>query len=265
MVLLSLNFTVLRCNYSFTEALCLRSRGECSIKDLLIVSDREKVQRLQNSINREVQEKSHLPPIRSSISGSTFDLLSATAGFEQRHEYWTFRLPNEQSRGFPVSISLARTDAHFLVLTLVSGAKPPISLPSTSTSQSSWPAPLPSPIHTAGFRSPSVEHLSSSQLPLSYQPASANRTTISPPAYRRSPPQKSDTGTNASIGSVSTVRSSLHGSDRFRDLQLPPIRTSGIGGISKSGGDGKGGSNKGSPQSAKRKKRQRVDIGEMLR
>ena len=272
--ILTMDFVVLRSNYSFSEALSLRSSVEGrSIKDFLIPSDREKLQRLQNSLGGELQEKAHLSSIRSSIPGPTFDILSATTGFQQRPEYWTFRLPNDQSRGFPVSISLARTSTFFLVLTLVAGSKPPpLTLHSTARG---WAPPLQSPISVQSMRSPSLDHHPMSQMALGYQRAPVNHQQVIQPitTYRRSPPQLQESNTSPSTGSAGTARSSLHGSDVARDnlrhLQLPPIRTSGISGSSRSGdkgrSDGTGSSAKGSPQSAKRKKRRRVDIGEILR
>jgi len=272
--ILTMEFVVLASNYSFSEALSLRSSVEGrSIKDLLIPSDREKLQRLQNSLSGELQEKAHLPSIRSSIPGPTFDILSATAGFQQRPEYWTFRLPNDQSRGFPVSISLAKTSTYFLVLTLVAGSRPPpLALHATTRG---WAPPLPSPVSVQSMRSPGLDHHHISHMALGYQTAPPNLQQVIQPTttYRRSPPQPQDNKTSPSTGSAGTARSSLPGSDVPRDnlrhLQLPPIRTSGISGSSRSGdkgrGDGMGSSAKGSPQSAKRKKRRRVDLGEILR
>lgn len=272
--ILTMDFVVLRSNYSFSEALSLRSSVEGrSIKDLLIPSDREKLQRLQNSLSGEVQEKAHLPSIRSSIPGPTLDILSATAGFQQRPEYWTFRLPHDQSRGFPVSISLAKASTYFLVLTLVAGSKPPpLTLPSTTRG---WVPPLPSPLSVQSMRSPGLDHHSMSQMALGYPTAPPSRQPVIQPitTYRRSPSQPRDSNTSPSTGSAGTAPSSLHCSDVPRDnlrhLQLPPIQTSGIPGSSRSGdkgrGDGMGSSAKGSPQSAKRKKRRRVDLGEILR
>lgn len=269
--ILTMDFVVLRSNYSFSEALSLRSNVEGrSIKDLLITSDREKLQRLQNSLSGELQEKAHLPSIGSSIPGPTFDILSATAGFQQRPEYWTFRLPNDQSRGFPVSISLARTSTYFLVLSLVASSKPPpLTLQSTTRG---WAPPLPSPVSVQSMRSPGLDHHPMSQMALGYQTApTAHQQVIQPiTTYRRSPPQPLGSNTSPSTGSAGTARSSLHGSDVPRDnlrhLQLPPIRTSGISGSSRSGDKGGTASSaKGSPQSAKRKKRRRVDLGEILR
>ena len=267
--ILNMEFVVLRSNCSFSEALSLRSSVEGrSIKDLLISSDREKLQRLQNSLSGELQEKAHLPSLRSSIPGPSFDVLSATAGFQLRPEYWTFRLPNDQSRGFPVSISLARTSTYFLVLTLVAGSKPtPLTLQSTTRG---WAPPLPSPVSVQSMRSPSLDHHPMAQMTLGYQAAPVGHQQAIQPitTYRRSPPQPQDVKTSPSTGSAGTARSSLHGSDVPRDnlrhLQLPPIRTSGISGRSTDKAS-MGSSVKGSPQSAKRKKRRRVDLGEILR
>ena len=282
--LLTLDFIIQRSNFAFSTALSLRSSVEGrSIKDLLISSDREKLQRLQNSLGAELQDKAHLAPLRSSPPGAPFDLLAATEGFQQRPEYLLFHLPNGQSRGFPVSISLARTTTTFLVLSLVATTKAPLTLSHVPNPNRGWTPALPSPVPPQSLRSPGLEYSAAPPMSLSYQsvpsphqlvPQSPLPATIA--AYRRSPP---DVRTSPSAASTSTARSSMHGSghgsgsslhgsdvpnDRLRHLQLPPIRTSGILSTRTDKGSSKGSpSTKGSPQSSKRKKRRRVDIAEI--
>ena len=283
--LLTLDFIIQRSNFAFSTALSLCSSVEGrSIKELLISSDREKLQRLQNSLGAELQDKAHLPPLRASLPGAPFDLLAATAGFQQRPEYLTFHLPNGQSRGFPVSISLARTTTSFLVLSLVATTKAPLTLSHAPTAhRGGWTPALPSPVPTQSLRSPGLEYSTTAPLALSYQSVAPPHqlVTQSPlpatiAAYRRSPP---DVRTSPSTASTSTARSSMHGSghgsgssvhgsdvpsDRLRHLQLPPIRTSEISSTRSEKGREKGlSSSKGSPQSSKRKKRRRVDIAEI--
>lgn len=259
--LLTLDFVVLRTNYSFGEALNLGSSIQGRhLGDLLVSSDRDKLLRLQNSLQAELQSKVHIPPIRSPVPGAPFDVFSATAGFQQRHEYWTFRLRNDQSRGFPISVSLARTATCFVILTLVATAKSamptmsPTSHPSSYSTLSSlgslslqtapvYPAAPPLSSHGPGLSSYRPQS-SSSQSGISY-----------------SPPTRSIAAT--------TPRTSLHSTDAGREnprhLQLPPIRTAGLdeGGSRRGIDRGKGSSAKGSPQSAKRTKRRRVEIGEI--
>ncbi|MCJ1416114.1 hypothetical protein MMC32_002449 [Xylographa parallela] len=255
--LLTLDFVVVRSNYAFSEALSLGYNFQGRpLRDLLIASDRDKLQRLQNSFRAELHDSAHLPPVRSTVPGGVFDILSSTSGFQQRPEYWTFRLPDGQSRGFPVSVSLARTTTYFLVLTLVAHAKPAITsiLP---ISHSGWNPPVTS-LSSLTLQQPN-QYQSSVQLP-SHAPEITS--------YRRqSVSSQTGSGYSPPSGSVSvrTARSSMQSPELARaSLKLPPIRTSGIAESPRSEADhGKGGSAKGSPQSAKRMKRRRVEIGEI--
>ena len=255
--LLTLDFVVLRSNYAFSEALSLGYNFQGRpLRDLLISSDRDKLQRLQNSFRAELHDSAHLPPVRSTMPGGVFDVLASTSGFQQRPEYWTFHLPDGQSRGFPISVSLARTTTYFLVLTLVAHAKPAVStiLP---ISHGGWNPPVTA-LTPLSLQQP-VPYQSGAQLP-------SNASDIT--SYRR-PSVSSQTGSGYSppSGSVSTrtARSSMQSPEMARaSLKLPPIRTSGIAGSPRSDTDHrKGGSAKGSPQSAKRMKRRRVEIGEI--
>jgi len=255
--LLTLDFVVLRSNYAFSEALSLGYNFQNRpLRDLLITSDRDKLQRLQYSLRTELQDSAHLPPIRPTIPGGVFDVLSSTSGFQQRSEYWTFQLPNGQSRGFPVSVSLARTTTYFLVLTLVAHTKPTLTtiLP---ISHSGWNPPVTS--LSSFSRQKAIPYQSGAQLP-------SSGPDLAP--YRRlSSSSQTGSGYSPTNGSVSThtARSSLQSPEMARaSLKLPPIRTSGIAESPRRDADhSKGGSVKGSPQSAKRMKRRRVEIGEI--
>ena len=246
--LLTLDFTVLRCNQALKDALslCYNIEGR-SIKDVLISADRERLPRLQNILRAELQQAIHLPPIRTGPPSSTFDITSATTGFEQRSEYWTFRLPNEQSRGFPISISLARASAYFLILTLVASSKLVVSA-TASSAQREWPSSQP--------------HVSY-PYQQSHRPQSSQGPSSDFSSYRRqSISSQPGHHTSTSSGSNSTVtpRSSLQG-EGMKHLQLPPIRTSGLTVSTRSI---KESASKGSPQSAKRSKRRRFDVNAML-
>ncbi|MCJ1252244.1 hypothetical protein MMC24_000048 [Lignoscripta atroalba] len=302
--LLTLDFVIARSNYAFSDALSIRANTEgISLRDLIILSERDKIQRLQNSLRAELQDVAQLPPIRSSLNDSNFnfvsgehDLLGATSGFQPRSEYWTFRLPNDQSRGFPITICLARTTDYFIVLTLVSSSNTLSAIPTPLASQGGWTQSLPSPNSVHSTQSPTLERQldrnnfnGANQTKLSYHLASSPATSIVPetrphllqpshdlrlPQYgQRSPPQHHDSHISTP-SAPGTTRSTVQGSEiprnNLRHLQLPPIRTTGIGEGERSTTSkannpaGRQSSVKDSPQSAKKKKRQRVDIGEML-
>ena len=293
--LLTLDFVISRSNTAFRDALTLRTQVEGkALKDLVIPSEKEKIQRLQNSLRTEMQQSAQSPYLRASMgeyassnSPEEHDLFESTVGFTPRSEYWTFRLPNGQSRGFPISISLAKTDAFFVVLTLVSSTNSAMALPKPG-SQSVLPLRMPtSTPYTGGqarFPDRLVErpkHRENTQIAQPYQsytpksvPDGLEGARLLEPSHvldlgqyqQRSPSQTHDSGSNSS---------SLHGSDDLREnlrhLQLPPIRTSAIEQTrrpepSKSSGPARKQSStsvKASP--GKRQKRRRVDIGEMLR
>ncbi|MCJ1351227.1 MAG: hypothetical protein MMC33_001210 [Icmadophila ericetorum] len=295
--LLTLDFVISRSNAAFTNALALRTHVEGKLlKDLVIPSEKEKIQRLLNRLKAEMQESAKSPSYRPPVSEpgpmsrEELEMFEATAGFTPRSEYWTFRLPQGQSQGFPMSISLAKTDTYFVVLTLVSGTKSSLPLPSPA-SQGNWMSSALAPLTSDGvmrYESFLVERsrqneLSSVSLP--YHSRTTKSITnsldhtgrLSQTAHldlsqyqQNSPNQTLDSGASHSGGSTGT-RSSLQESDvpreNLRHLRLPPILTSSIEDSPSSSKTQtrKPSPVKGSPQSAKRKKRQRVDIGEMLR
>lgn len=126
-VLLTPDLVVAQHNHAFAQALALtfNARGHGLI-DLVVPSEREKLARLQNSLRAEMLNATRLPPINGRFDSwasmpaiENLDIGRATAGFQTRSEYWTFRLSKDQSRGFPISISLAEAGAHFVVLTLI--------------------------------------------------------------------------------------------------------------------------------------------------
>ena len=304
--LLTLDFIVSQSNFAFIDALALPTQvGGKALKDLVIPSEKEKIKQLQNRLQTEMHNSMQTPYLRplgneypTGTSPEEQDLFESTMGFQPRNEYWTFRLPNGQSRGFPISISLAKTNAYFVVLTLVSSANPPIAL-TTSASHGSWTPSPPTSSH--GMQFPYTQRLVerprrndlTTGAPTTnpyqpYAPKSVPENLADSPfdqdlsQYRpRSSSQTHDSRTPPSAGSVGTTRSSLHGSDvpqdNLRHLQLPPIRASAGG--KESSGSSRGAlqeiarsesrrsspATKASPQSGKRKKRRRVDIEEMLR
>ena len=295
--LLTLDFVISRSNTAFINALALCTPVEGKpFKDLVLPSEKEKIQRLQNRLRQEVHDSTKSPTYRLPInepgplSRDERELFEATASFTPRSEYWTFRLPQGQSQGFPISVSLAKTDTHFVVLTLVSSAKSALPLPSPS-SQRSWISSAPAPIastETTRYESFLIERSRQSEifpvsLPYHSQTPKSNTDSLDNGArlsqashldltqyQQNSPKQALDSGASHSGGSKET-RSSLQEPDVPRDdlrhLRLPPILTSGAEDTSS---DTKKTTRKlspvkGSPQSAKRKKRRRVDIGEILR
>ncbi|KAL9039784.1 MAG: hypothetical protein Q9214_004735 [Letrouitia sp. 1 TL-2023] len=299
--LLTTDFRVAQHNYAFADALALHysAKGN-TLLDLVVPSEREKIQRLQTVLRAEMLDSAHLPPINGRLDSISsipaiedLDIGRATAGFHTRSEYWSFRLGGDRSRGFPISISLARGGGHFVVLTLVHSLSS--SLPSSASLPSSHRSShVPSPTSSQSIRSPTLDqfplhgqHVNGSSghysapLPLTVSKASADRTLLAHShglaQYRQtSPPQTAGLPYAVSRpGSSSEIPRSSPASyqdDRQRDslkhLQLPPIRTSGSGigeGKAERGGSsGKGTPVRGSPQSGRKKKRRRVDIGEML-
>ena len=240
------------------------------------------------------------------------DIAHATVGFRTRSEYWTFRLPREQTRGFPVSISLAKDGGHFVVLTLVQSTSslqslqtPPIQqlirsppiLPSSSVRGAIQSPPQQSHLshlpHHRPRNSPSdiaLPYLLSSQSPtydeqmLQMQQPShslAQYKQSSPPRHPSLPYTAARTDSGGSSGSSDIPRSSpgSHTSqpmdrDSLRHLQLPPIRTAPTSDPAgaKDSRSRRHQSETPSParsthgsNSAKRKKRRRVDIEGLLR
>ena len=311
--LLSLDFVIARSNRAFADALCLALPGgrPQALMDLVITSEREKISRLQNSLRADsnlgdsayrapmYRSDTELDAIRST---EEHDIDRAMSGFQTRSEYWTFRLPGDQSRGFPVSISLARTSVYFVILTLVQRVAPLVPLPSPrSTPQELWGQPS-HPVHSGpGVGSPTSasmpHHRPSSGTSVSTDPAlHSHIRPLAPPALvsRPSIPQSGydrGLGQYQSYTSQSSASTNTTGStpprrsatparspiqeiprDSLRHLQLPPIRTSGINEPrdesrrERYNGQGRNEHiDSRSPGSAQRKKkRRRVDIGEML-
>ena len=270
--LLTLDFVIVRCNESFRNALSLRSSAEDKkLKDLVLPSEKEKIQRLQGSLQGEMRSSGSTPFFQSNG-----DLYESIANFQSRSEYWTFRLPNGQSRGYPVSVSLARTDSFFVVLTLVSNVNPAAPSSLNNVHQNLWGTP------TSSLTPPQPgynDHPFDSRTYQSYISNSANEllqpSRAESAQYRqRSPSNPQGSGYSPSTGSSGTTRSSLHGSDvpteNLRHLQLPPIRvseTSTPRGKERREERIKPSSKPGqaSPGTDKRKKRRKVEIGDILR
>ena len=301
-VLLTPEFVVAQHNYAFADALSLSYTAEGhALTDLEIPSEREKIQRLQTVLRAELLDAAHLPPLHGSRDAritmpaiEELDIAHATAGFRTRSEYWMFRASDGQSRGFPITVSLARTGAYFVVLTLVQNTGGLKSFPSPRTSHNIRTSQLPSPSSAQGARSPSLER--HAHQPLSYTSHLSStipdqRSLLMQPSHiqpshplgglaqyrQRSPPRSSTLPygpTKTSAGSEpSTAPQTRTPRDSLRHLQLPPIRTA-EGDVRSeprhsSGGrshpsSGKQSPAKGSPVSGRKKKRRRVEIGDML-
>ncbi|MCJ1275734.1 hypothetical protein MMC21_003537 [Puttea exsequens] len=309
-VLLTTEFVVAQHNRAFSEALSLplALRGR-TLLDLVVPAEREKIQRLQSAMRTELREATHTSHMRSGPSSRAsmpviehLDIAHATAGFRTRSEYWTFRLSGHHTRGFPISISLAKDGAYFVVLTLVQGAtslqgiqSPPMhqlvlstpGLPSSTlrSVQSPPQQALPFHVHNRGgsndlahpYLLPSNSPAYDEQM-LQLQPSLglAQYKHASPPQHPLPyNPARTDSG---SSGGLSVARSSLHevtSRNSLKHLQLPPIRTAPTS--DPSGGKDSGrrrhptetpSPSRTSPHSAtsmKRKKRRRVDIEGLLR
>ena len=234
----------------------------------------------------------------------TLDLGHATTGFHPRSEYWTFRSPKDRSIGFPITLSLARNGGNFIVLTLVQSSNVVMQgLPHSSQvgesrqlassssnqgprspppggrlgqhrhhrsnhSQSScvYPAEL-SPLHTSGAECHPLSAQASPNVSLDrYDHQSSLPATVLPYSTAR-PPSSSESPRNSQATHHEKPEKNL------RHLQLPPIMTSGkgISEPSRSSDERRGGHShdklspaKGSPQSGRKKKRQRVEIVDML-
>ena len=296
-VFLTPDFRVAQHNFAFSEALALQYpvKGH-ALLDLVVPSEREKIHHLQNILKSEMLDAAHLPPINGHFDSSAsipyveeLNLSQATAGFHMRSEYLSFRLPGDLSRGFPISISLARGPGPFVVMTLVNSLAPSQPLPSPHGSSHTA-----SPLSAHGVRSPGLDqypmhgqHLNGtprhypSQYPVAVSKASADRALFSHShglsQYRQtSPPQPAALpyvhARTSSGGDIPRSTPSSHpenSHESLRHLQLPPIRTSGsdMGSAKpehRRGSSGKGTPVRGSPQSGRKKKRRRVEIGDML-
>lgn len=264
-VLLTADFVVAQHNRAFTDALSLSFTARAqTLLDLVVPAEREKIQRLQSVMRAEIRDAAHSSHMRGGQSSRAcmpaiehLDIAHATAGFRTRSEYWTFRLPREQTRGFPISISLAKDGAHFVVLTLVQstsslqaiqsppplhqlGRSPPIP-PSSAVRGMQSPTQQVLPHHTHR-RIPSsditVPYMLSSTSPSYDEQMLQYQSSLGLAQYKQSTPPRhpslpySTTRTDSgSSGSSDIPRSSpghhhqsLH-RDNLRHLQLPPIRT----------------------------------------
>lgn len=297
-VLLTPDFRVAQHNYAFADALGVQSSlKNYALLDLVVPSDREKIHRVQTALRAEMLDSAHLPPIQGRFDPLTsmpyieeLNIAQATAGFHTRSEYWSFRLPGDRSRGFPISISLARGPGHFIILTLVHSIAPN-AVPSPHGSSH-----VPSPTSSHSVRSPTLDqypmhghHMNggarhySTQLPVTVSKAAADRTLLSHShglaQYRQTSPPQTSTGlpyVHSRTNSGSEIPRSSPTSypdnprDSLRHLQLPPIRTSGSDiqtskpSEPRRGSSGKGTPVRESPQSGRKKKRRRVEIGDMV-
>lgn len=306
-VLLTPDLVVTQHNHAFAQALSLpfNARGH-SLMEIVVLSEREKIFRLQGVLRAELVDAARLPPIRgrydpqASIPAiENLDIAQATAGFQTRSEYWTFRLPKEQSRGFPISISLAQAGAPFIVLTLIQRPDSSQSILSPNVGNAVHNPQMLSPLSPSSH-SPILDRHSSKQghtdgAPLRYytNPSYTDNIPLVSPTYntldlqpshrlsvgqysQRSPPRSvelpyTSSRQDSSPEQLRNPRSHHEDiTDIPRHLQLPPIRTSGSS-VSESrredrgGRSGNGSPVKGSPQSGRKKKRRRVGIEEMLR
>ena len=315
-VLLTPDFVVAQHNRAFSAALSLSFTARSqTLLDLVVPAEREKIQRLQSIMRAELREAAHASLMRGGQSShgpmpaiEHLDIARATTGFRTRSEYWTFRLPREQSRGFPISISLAKEGAHFVVLTLVQSTStihavqspplqqlvhnPPILQSSVRGYQSPPQQILPHHSHHRGHHrnSPSdvaIPYILSSptssldEQMLQLQP-SHSLAQYKHSSQHSSPPRpivySAARTSSGSSGGSDIPRSSPGQSLRensLRHLQLPPIRTAPTSDPSegkdpmrrRKGSESTPSPGRSSPQSThsgKRKKRRRVDIGEML-
>ena len=231
------------------------------------------------------------------------DLGHATTGLRPRSEYWTFRSPKGRSIGFPITLSLARNGGHFVILTLVQSSNvamqasphssqvgesrqsastsssqglrsPPLGgrpgQPShrNSHSQSNYVHPMElSTSHTTGAECRPLSVQASPNVSLDqYSHHTSPSATVLPYSVAR-PPSSPESPRNSQAPHHEMPGKNL------RHLQLPPIRTSGngISEPSRSSDERRGGHShdklspaKGSPQSGRKKKRQRVEIVDML-
>jgi hypothetical protein len=309
-VFLTPEFLVAEHNHAFADALGLvcSAKGQ-SLTDLVVPSEKGKIQRLQTALRAELVDLSHMRRLHDNYENESgmpaienLDLGHATAGFRPRSEYWTFRLPKGRSIGFPITLSLARDGGHFIILTFVQSSNV-FMQPSPHSNQIVQSRQMASPSSSQGPRSPpragrsgqsdSENHSRSTAVyPVELSPLQTSKGESCSPLIQPSASATLDQynhhsplntislpfGTGRPQSSSESSRSSqiLHHEmprDNLRHLQLPPIRTSGKG-ISEparcSDEQRPGHSRdklspaKGSPQSGRKKKRQRVEIVDML-
>lgn len=268
-VLLTPDFVVAQHNRAFSDALSLQvsARGQ-TLSDLIIPSEREKIRRLQATMRAEhhkavqsARKHANINAINTMPAIEQLDIMSATAGFQTLSEYWTFRLPRDQSRGFPISISLAKDGGHFIILTLIHANNAVQSLASPSYLQQSMAMPtnpktgMPSPPHSLyqGHSSNRQYHNKAPDMAVSYltsnmaptfedqlmqlQPSHslAQYKATSPPRSLQMPydtPRTSSSGSTSASASGSEIPRSSPGHqhqplsrENLMHLQLPPIRT----------------------------------------
>ena len=267
--LLTPDFVVAQHNRAFSDALSLQiaARGQ-TLLDLVVPSEKEKIRRLQALMRAEYQnavqtarKHGNLNSINTMPAIEQLDTISATAGFQTRSEYWTFRLGRDQSRGFPISISLAKDGGHFIVLTLIQSANSlqPLSSPPLFQQPALMQVPslggMPSPpqsnynSHRAYQHQhqhhntppdmsmpsylPSTNGFEDQILPMQPSHSLAQYKANSPPRSVRMPyatPRPSSSSSASASGSE-IPRSSPGNQNRpmsrddLKHLQLPPIRT----------------------------------------
>lgn len=298
-VLLTPDFVVAQHNRAFSNALSLSFTARAqTLLDLVVPAEREKIQRLQSVLRAELRESAHVRGGQSAHATMPaiehLDIAQATAGFRTRSEYWSFRLPRDQTRGFPISISLAKDGAHFVVLTLVQSStslqalqSPPMQslsrnqhiLPSSSARAPQQAHATHLPLNGHHRNSPSDASLpylvSTSSPTYEEQMMQMQQPSIGLAQYKQvSPPR----GYSTMPYTTSRTDSGSSGSSdipSLKHLQLPPIRTTPTSNPSASKTDSRrrhqaetpspGRSSPHSMTSGKRKKRRRVDIEGLLR
>ena len=288
-VLLTPDFVVAQHNRAFADVLALpyTARG-WRLADLVVPNDQEKVSRARTLLRGELQSANSLYALDSQYDSragmppiESLDVGLATSGFKTQSEYWTFRLPPDKSRGFPISITLARTSTFFVVLTLIQRASPTHSVLSPTFAQ---------PMTSTGFDRRGSQIIPSGGLQshrLSYSAAVPDSTGIQfQPSHsssleqysKRSPPRGSVSyPSDQKTSSPESVRSSQvpygNSAGDQQHLQLPPIRTKASNAVEpkRRGSDRSqqsATSGKVSPMSASnhssRKKKRRLEIGEIL-
>ena len=265
--LLTTDFVVAHHNRAFSETLSLpfSVRGQ-TLLDLVVPSEKERIRRLQASMRAELRDTAFSSAYMNgnhSSHGSipaieSLDIAHATAGFQTRSEYWTFRLPCEQSRGFPISISLGKNGPPFVILTLVQSAgafspsnhpgfqtSPVLSSPTSVTTLSPTNGHFSHHRRNASAAAATTPYLISSTTTSLDDQLLAMQPSHSLAQYKHSPPRSiqqipyNASRTDSSSSATSVTSGSNPGippnppahqnqplaRDSLRHLQLPPIRT----------------------------------------
>lgn len=303
MALLTTNFLVTQYNRAFSDALCLRaSVHHQRLEDLILPQDRDKLQRLQASIASELQNvlnSAYRYGLADTMHSTTpaidrLDVLHATAGFQARSDYFSFR-PSQQGPvpAFLISLSLARETGHFLILTLIQNIStvPEYLAPAGMSAVSGIPSPPNSVYCSSRYPRDSPPDAALSYpiagLPLVYEDATIPHQRLAPsrpgsppryiqmaaPAYG-TPSTKSHSSANSLSGSDLQRTSPVGGKQDLQHLQLPPIRAGPTSDPNSATAQPTERSSKhqnstpspsrGSPHSSKRKRRRRLDIGDVL-